>query len=332
MPTTSCPGLPGVKVLVDGALSADEEASMTDHLERCEVCREALVQADAGDSLWSGLTRHLGTKRPQVESALLAVLNHATAQPPWLETPGDEPRDSGEFTLDFLDPPAEAGHLGRLGDYEVHEVIGRGGMGVVLKAFDAGLHRHRRHQGAGRQTGHQRRRPQAFPPRGPGGGRRQPRARRHHPRRRRGQRTCPTWSCSTSPACRCRSGSTGAGRCRWRRSCASACRRRRGWRRPTRRGWSTATSSRPTSCWKTASSGSRSPTSAWPAPVDDASLTQSGRRRRHAAVHGPGAGPRRAGRSPRRPVQPGQRAVRDVYRPAAVSGGQPPRRVAVRHR
>ena len=40
----------------------------------------------------------------------------------------------------------------------------------------------------------------------------------------------------------------------------------RAWPRRTRRGWSTATSSRRTSCWRTASSGSRSPTSAWPAP------------------------------------------------------------------
>ncbi len=56
--------------------------------------------------------------------------------------------------------------------------------------------------------------------------------------------------------------------------------------------------------------------------VDDASLTQSGVVGRHAAVHGAGAGPRRAGGPPRRPVQPGQRAVRDVYRQAAVPGRQ----------
>ena len=51
---------------------------------------------------------------------------------------------------------------------------------------------------------------------------------------------------------------------RCRKSCGSACRRRPGWPRPMPRVWSTATSSRPTSCWRTASSGSSSPTSAWP--------------------------------------------------------------------
>src|SRR5205807_5355921 len=43
--------------------------------------------------------------------------------------------------LDFLDPSDRPGSIGRLGHYEVQEVIGRGGMGVVLKAFDERLHR-----------------------------------------------------------------------------------------------------------------------------------------------------------------------------------------------
>src|SRR5262249_59161515 len=43
--------------------------------------------------------------------------------------------------LNFLEPSAKPGSLGRLGHYEVLEVLGRGAMGVVLRAFDEKLHR-----------------------------------------------------------------------------------------------------------------------------------------------------------------------------------------------
>lgn len=40
-----------------------------------------------------------------------------------------------------LDPANRAGSLGRIGTYEVLDIIGRGGMGIVLRAFDETLHR-----------------------------------------------------------------------------------------------------------------------------------------------------------------------------------------------
>src|SRR5205823_5906189 len=58
------------------------------------------------------------------------------------ETQGDNPADGKESeALGFLAPATKPGVLGRLGHYEVLDVIGRGGMGIVLRGFDETLHR-----------------------------------------------------------------------------------------------------------------------------------------------------------------------------------------------
>lgn len=41
----------------------------------------------------------------------------------------------------FLTPPRGSRHLGILGPYEIHEILGRGGMGLVLKGHDVSLNR-----------------------------------------------------------------------------------------------------------------------------------------------------------------------------------------------
>jgi hypothetical protein len=52
-----------------------------------------------------------------------------------------EPSNVNSEDLSFLAPPRKPGSLGRLDHYEILEVIGKGGFGMVLKAFDEKLHR-----------------------------------------------------------------------------------------------------------------------------------------------------------------------------------------------
>lgn len=63
--------------------------------------------------------------------------------PPGLDLVADPEPDAPppDEPLDFLDPPLRADAIGRLGHYEVLNVIGRGGFGIVFRAFDDVLQR-----------------------------------------------------------------------------------------------------------------------------------------------------------------------------------------------
>ncbi len=135
----ACPDPSRLKDLLDGNLPEAEQQELNQHLETCETCQRTLEGLVAGGESWSKAAWQLNetqaTPEPALEEAMAGLKGDRT------ETHFGDGHADG-VSLDFLTPTDQPGRLGKLDHYEIIDVVGKGGFGVVLKAFDPELHRH----------------------------------------------------------------------------------------------------------------------------------------------------------------------------------------------
>lgn len=118
---------------LQGDLSAAADRDLTVHLDECAECRRQLEQRAAEPSCWDEAKQFLKSQRLDGEHAATGTSGGSNRQ--------TRPPLQIQNVLDALGPTDDPEMLGRLGGYEVSGVIGAGGMGVVLKAFDKSLDR-----------------------------------------------------------------------------------------------------------------------------------------------------------------------------------------------
>ncbi|MCA9049152.1 MAG: hypothetical protein KDA89_10520, partial [Planctomycetaceae bacterium] len=108
-------------------LDGSQQHMLEEHLTDCDYCREHLETSVAGMNQWEELRSALNSD----DGASSGVAGDSAGSDHLTED-ADASKDAGEFCARLLSPSDDPQMLGRIGPYEISEVIGHGGMGVVF--------------------------------------------------------------------------------------------------------------------------------------------------------------------------------------------------------
>jgi len=123
--------------LIRDSLPEGEQSALTEHIGDCAACQVALDGLAAGPT--ADALRQAERDRPPADSAYWSAVQELDRDITQLGS--DERLRPPEVPLDFLAPSDDPSHLGRLDHFAILGIVGRGGMGVVLRGFDTHLQR-----------------------------------------------------------------------------------------------------------------------------------------------------------------------------------------------
>ena len=160
----SCPTQERLRRLLNDSTPESEQIELMNHLDTCVDCQTDLDRvAGSGYRIPVGAASAVAEPmRPNMTSAFWPAIREVAGAVSDTSTPGFSARSvrtpsngivragspadstngsSDKVRLDFLAPSDNPESLGRIENFEIMGTVGRGGMGVVLRAFDPCLQR-----------------------------------------------------------------------------------------------------------------------------------------------------------------------------------------------
>jgi eukaryotic-like serine/threonine-protein kinase len=147
---TECLTTDEIDSILIGSLSRDAMERLSDHVGQCSECQAALQLAATSEMEVESLVKGHLASPPSNDSAYWPAINSLKDELSTSKKRTDvgaestvesTPRAKQKAALDFLQPSDDPAYIGRLDHFEIAKVLGRGGMGIVLEAFDPHLQR-----------------------------------------------------------------------------------------------------------------------------------------------------------------------------------------------
>jgi hypothetical protein len=127
-----------LKLLLEEKLPVPQQTELVSHLDHCRQCQQTLERLAAEQPWWEELRRIADAEGGRALAAPADSGSTCTQAP---ESDDFPLASAAGLPADFLDAADDPAHLGRLGSFVITAVLGRGGMGIVLKGLDTALNR-----------------------------------------------------------------------------------------------------------------------------------------------------------------------------------------------
>ena len=142
----SCPSLQDLSDFLDGKLSESELDAIANHLNECANCESTCedLEGNSENQLDDWIRRSEESSHPKAPAASEVVrraIKNASSEARGRQASFNEQEAEVRFLLNAIGTSFDENGLAPFGDFEIIDVLGIGGMGIVFRANDTKLNR-----------------------------------------------------------------------------------------------------------------------------------------------------------------------------------------------